>query len=225
MSNIKVMLSAAFKEAYLELLPQFERASGHKVESLWVASVQMMSRLKGGEAVDLVILSAASLDELRKAGIVAERTDLVKSGIGVAVKAGAPRPDISSGEAVKRAVLAAKGVAYSTGPSGLYLVRLFQRMGIADQIKHKVTQTQGHPSGGVVARGDAEIAFQQISELLPVPGIELVGPLPPDIQEITVFAAGLHANAKSPDAAKALVKFLTSPVAAPVIRSKGMEPA
>jgi molybdate transport system substrate-binding protein len=225
MSNIKVMLSAAFKEAYLELLPQFERASGHTVESLWVASVQMMSRLKGGEAVDLVILSAASLDELRKAGIVTERTDLVKSGIGVAVKAGAPRPDISSGAAVKRAVLAAKGVAYSTGPSGLYLVGLFQRMGIADQIKHKVTQTQGQPSGGVVARGDAEIAFQQISELLPVPGIELVGPLPPDIQEITIFAAGLHAHAKSPDAAKALVKFLTSPVAAPVIRSKGMEPA
>lgn len=223
--NIKVMLSAAFKEAYLELLPQFERASGHTVESLWVASVQMMSRLKGGEAVDLVILSAASLDELRKAGIVTERTDLVKSGIGVAVKAGATRPDISSGEAVKRAVLAAKGVAYSTGPSGLYLVGLFQRMGIADQIKHKVTQTQGQPSGGVVARGEAEIAFQQISELLPVPGIELVGPLPPDIQEITVFAAGLHAHAKSPDAAKALVKFLTSPVAAPVIRSKGMEPA
>jgi molybdate transport system substrate-binding protein len=225
MSNIKVMLSAAFKEAYLELLPQFERASGHTVESLWVASVQMMSRLKGGEAVDLVILSAASLDELRKAGIVTERTDLVKSGIGVAVKAGAPRPDISSGAAVKRAVLAAKGVAYSTGPSGLYLVGLFQRMGIADQIKHKVTQTQGQPSGGVVARGEAEIAFQQISELLPVPGIELVGPLPPDIQEITIFAAGLHAHAKSPDAAKALVKFLTSPVAAPVIRSKGMEPA
>jgi molybdate transport system substrate-binding protein len=225
MSNIKVMLSAAFKEAYLELLPQFERASGHTVESLWVASVQMMSRLKGGEAVDLVILSAASLDELRKAGIVTERTDLVKSGIGVAVKAGAPRPDISSGAAVKRAVLAAKGVAYSTGPSGLYLVGLFQRMGIADQIKHKVTQTQGQPSGGVVARGEAEIAFQQISELLPVPGIELVGPLPPDIQEITIFAAGLHAHAKSPDAAKTLVKFLTSPVAAPVIRSKGMEPA
>ncbi len=225
MSNIKVMLSAAFKEAYLELLPQFERASGHTVESLWVASVQMISRLKGGEAVDLVILSAASLDELRKAGIVTERTDLVKSGIGVAVKAGAPRPDISSGAAVKRAVLAAKGVAYSTGPSGLYLVGLFQRMGIADQIKHKVTQTQGQPSGGVVARGEAEIAFQQISELLPVPGIELVGPLPPDIQEITIFAAGLHAHAKSPDAAKTLVKFLTSPVAAPVIRSKGMEPA
>jgi molybdate transport system substrate-binding protein len=219
------MLSAAFKEAYLELLPQFERASGHKVENLWVPSVQMMTRLKGGEAVDLVILSAAALDELRKAGIVADRTDLARSGVGVAVKAGAPKPDISSGEAVKRAVLAAKGIAYSTGPSGIYLTGLFQRMGIADQIKSKVKQTQGVPAGSVVASGEAEIAFQQVSELLPVPGIVLVGPLPPDIQEITIFSAGLHLAAKQPAAAKALVKFLKSPAAAPVIRKKGMEPA
>jgi molybdate transport system substrate-binding protein len=219
------MLSAAFKEAYLELLPQFERASGHKVENLWVPSVQMMNRLKGGEKVDLVILSAAALDELKKAGIVSERFDLVKSGIGIAVKSGAPKPDISSGEAIKRAVLAAKGIAYSTGPSGIYLTGLFQRMGIADQIKSRVKQTQGVPAGSVVASGEAEIAFQQVSELLPVPGIELVGPLPPDIQEITVFSAGLHAAATAPVAARALVKFLKSPAAAPVIRKKGMEPA
>ncbi len=219
------MLSAAFKEAYLELVPQFERASGHKVESLWVPSVQMMTRLKGGESVDLVILSAASLDELRKAGLVSDRTDLARSGIGVAVKSGARRPDISSGEAVKRAVLAAKGIAYSTGPSGIYLMGLFQRMGIAEAIKSKVKQVQGEPAGGVVARGEAEIAFQQVSELLPVPGIDLVGPLPADIQQITVFSAGLHAAAKQPDAARALVKYLTAPAAAPVIRKKGMEPA
>jgi molybdate transport system substrate-binding protein len=225
MSEIKVMLSAAFKEAYLELVPQFERASGHKVESLWVPSVQMMTRLKGGESVDLVILSAASLDEIRKAGLVSDRTDLARSGIGVAVKSGARRPDISSGEAVKRAVLAAKGIAYSTGPSGIYLMGLFQRMGIAEAIKSKVKQVQGEPAGGVVARGEAEIAFQQVSELLPVPGIDLVGPLPADIQQITVFSAGLHVAAKQPDAARALVKFLTAPAAAPVIRKKGMEPA
>jgi molybdate transport system substrate-binding protein len=225
MSEIKVMLSAAFKEAYLELVPQFERASGYKVESLWVPSVQMMTRLKGGESVDLVILSAASLDEIRKAGLVSDRTDLARSGIGVAVKSGARRPDISSGEAVKRAVLAAKGIAYSTGPSGIYLMGLFQRMGIAEAIKSKVKQVQGEPAGGVVARGEAEIAFQQVSELLPVPGIDLVGPLPADIQQITVFSAGLHVAAKQPDAARALVKFLTAPAAAPVIRKKGMEPA
>ena len=224
-TKIKVMLSAAFKEAYLELVPQFERGTGHKVESLWVPSVQMMSRLKGGETVDLVILSAASLDALRNAGLISDRTDLARSGIGVAVKSGARKPDISSGEAVKRAVLAAKGIAYSTGPSGIYLMELFQRMGIAESIKSKVKQVQGEPAGGVVARGEAEIAFQQLSELLPVPGIDFVGPLPADIQQITVFSAGLHGAAKQPDAARALVKFLTAPAAAPVIRKNGMEPA
>jgi len=225
MANIKVMLSAAFKEAYLELVPPFERASGHKVENLWVPSVQMMNRLKGGETVDLVILSAAALEDLRKAGIVSERTDLAKSGIGVAVKAGAPRPDISSGAALKRAVLAAKGIAYSTGPSGIYLAKLFERMGIAEQIKSRVKQVQGVPAGSIVARGEAELAFQQVSELLPVPGIDLVGPLPPDVQEITIFAAGLHAKAPHPDAARALITHLTAPAAASVIRKKGMEPA
>lgn len=227
MSEIKVMASAAFKEAYLELVPQFERATGHKVVTLWVPSVQMISRLKGGETVDLVIMSAALLDELIKAGIVAagNRFDIAKSGVGVAVRAGAPKPDISSGDAIKRAVLAAKAIAYSTGPSGVYLAGLFQHMGIADAIKNKVKISQGVPAGSFVASGEAELAFQQISELLPVPGIELVGPLPADIQKITVFSAGLHIGAKAPDAARALVEFLTAPAAAPITRKKGMEPA
>lgn len=225
MATIKVMASAAFREAYLELVPQFERASGHTVTTLWVPSVQMMSRLKGGETVDLVILSAASLDELVTAGIIANRVDLARSGIGIAVRAGAPKPDIRSGEAVKRAVLAAKSVVYSTGPSGIYLAGLFERMGIAAQVKAKLKQVQGEPAGGVVARGEAEIGFQQMSELLPVPGIDIVGPLPPEIQQITAFSAGLHVAAKEPVTAKALVQFLTAPAAAPIIRKKGMEPA
>jgi molybdate transport system substrate-binding protein len=225
MSEIKVMLSAAFKEAYLELTPPFEKATGHKLSTAWVASVEMMQRLKGGEQVDLVILSAVSLDELKKAGIVAERFDIAKSGVGVAVKTGAPKPDISSGEAVKRAVLAAKGIAYSKGPSGIYLIKLFERWGISERIKSKVRQVQGEPAGASAARGEVELAFQQVSELLPVPGIELVGPLPPDIQEITTFSAGLHAKAKEPKAARALVDFFKAPAAAPVIRKKGMEPA
>ena len=225
MATIKVMASAAFKEAYLELAPQFERATGHKVENLWVPSVQMMSRLKSGETVDLVILSAASLDELIKAGIIARRTDLARSGVGMAVRAGAPKPDISSGEALKRAVLAAKSVVYSTGPSGIYLAGLFRQMGIEDQVKPKLKQVQGEPAGASVARGEAEIGFQQMSELLPVPGIDIVGPLPPDVQRITTFSAGLHARANEPDAAKALVKFLTAPAAARVIQKRGMEPA
>ncbi len=225
MATITVMASAAFKEAYLELVPQFERASKHKVNNLWVPSVQMMSRLKGGEKVDLVILSADSLDELIKAGIIASRTDLARSGVGMAVRAGAPKPDISSAEALKRAVLAAKSVVYSTGPSGIYLAGLFRRMGIEDQVKPKLKQVQGEPAGASVARGEAEIGFQQMSELLPVPGIDIVGPLPPDVQKITTFSVGLHARANEPDAANALVQFLTAPEAAPVIQKKGMEPA
>jgi len=225
MPEIKVMLSAAFKEAYLELTPPFEKATGHKLSTAWVASVEMMQRLKGGEQVDLVILSATSLDELKKAGIVAERFDIAKSGVGVAVKTGAPKPDISSGEAVKRAVLAAKGIAYSKGPSGIYLIKLFERWGISERIKSKVKQVQGEPAGVSAARGEVELAFQQVSELLPVPGIELVGPLPPDIQEITTFSAGVHAKAKEPNAARALVDFFKAPAAAPAIRKKGMEPA
>lgn len=225
MANIKVMASAAFREAYLELLPEFERASGHRVTNTWVPSVQMMNRLKGGETTDIVILSDASLEELAQAGIVAERFPLAKSGIGVAVRAGAPRPDISSGDGIRRAALAARSIVYSTGPSGIYLRQLFERMGIADEIKAKVRQVQGEPAGAVVARGEAEIGFQQMSELLPVAGIDVVGPLPPDIQEITIFSAGLHARAPQPAAARALIAWLKAPAAAPVIRKKGMEPA
>lgn len=224
MSNIKVMASAAFREAYLELLPEFERTSGHRVTNTWVPSVQMMNRLKGGETTDMVILSDAALAELIQAGVVAERFSLAKSGIGIAVRSGAAHPDISCAEAVKRAVLAAQSVVYSTGPSGIYLRALFEKMGIADQIEGKVRQVQGEPAGAVVARGEAEIGFQQMSELLPVAGIEIVGPLPHEIQEITVFSAGLHARAEEPTAARALIALLKAPAAAPVIRKNGMEP-
>jgi len=224
--EIKVMASAAFKEAYLELVPEFERTTGHKVVTIWVPTVEIMRRLKGGDTVDLVILAAGAIDELIKLGKIAagSRVDLAKSGVGVAVRAGAPRPDISSGEALKRAVLAAKSIVYSHGPSGVYIAGLFQRMGIAEELKSKIKQVQGEPAGAVVARGEAEIGFQQMSELLPVPGIDLLGPLPADVQQITVFSAGLHVGAKEPDAARALVKFMTAPAAVPVIRKKGMEP-
>jgi molybdate transport system substrate-binding protein len=219
------MLSLAFKEAYLELVPQFERATGHKVTTSWVSSVDVMDRLKGGEAVDLAIFSSKTVDDLVAAGIVAERQNLAKSGVAAAVKAGAPKPDISSGEALKQAVLAAKSVAYSTGPSGVYLIELFERMGISGRIKAKVKQVKGEPAGAVVARGEAELGFQQMSELLPVPGIDIVGPLSPDVQKITVFSAGVHRKSPVADAARALVKFLQAPAAHPVIKAKGLEPA
>lgn len=226
MSEITVMLSAAFKEAYVELVPQFEGATGDKVVTTWAPSVQIMQRMKDGETVDLVIVSAPSIDELRKCGLVAAdgRTDLATCGVGVAVKAGAKRPDVSSGEALKRAVLAARSIVYSHGPSGVYLARLFERMGIAGEIEGKVTRVQGEPAGAVVARGEAELGFQQVCELLPVPGIDLVGPLSADVQEITTFSSGVHARAKNSDGARALVKFLKAPAAAPVIKAKGMDP-
>ena len=225
-AEVKVMLSAAFKEAYVVLVPEFERSTGHKVVTIWAPTVEMMKRLKGGEIVDIVIIAADSLDELIELGKIApdSRVDLAKSGIGVAIRAGAPKPDIGTTEAFKRTLLAAKSIAYSTGPSGVYITSLFQRLGIADELKPKVKQLQGVPIGEVVARGDAEIGFQQVGEILPVAGIELLGPLPADIQRITVFSAGLHVGAQQPDAATALVKFFTSPAAAPVIREKGMEP-
>jgi molybdate transport system substrate-binding protein len=224
--EIKVMSSAAFRPAYRELVPQFEHASGHKVTTLWVLTVDMMTRLKVGEIVDLVIMAGSSIDELIKLGMLVpgSRVDLARCGIGIAVRTGAPRPDISSVESFKQALRAAESIAYSTGPSGVYLAGLFERLGLADELKSKVKQIKGGSIGAVVARGEAEIGFQQVSELLPVAGIDYLGPLPAEIQEVTVFSAGLHAGAQEPDAAKTLVKFLTAPVAKSVIKQTGMEP-
>ena len=225
MADIKVMLSLAFKEAYLELFPQFERVTGHRISTSWASTVDVMGRLKGGEAVDLVIFSSKTVGDLVAEGIITDRQDIAKSGVAAAVRAGAPKPDISSGEALKRAVLAARSVAYSTGPSGIYLIELFERMGIAGRIKDKVKQVKGEPAGALVARGEAELGFQQMSELLPVLGIDIVGPLSPDVQKITVFSAGVHRKSQVADAACALVKFFRAPAAHPIIRAKGLEPA
>jgi molybdate transport system substrate-binding protein len=221
------MSSNAFRQAYLELVPEFEKASGHKVVTSFVGGADLMKRMKAGENTDLVILPGNSVDELIKLGKVVpgSRVDLAKSGVGVAVRAGAPKPDISSGDALKRALLAAKSIGYSSGPSGAYLAGLFQRMGIADELKPKIKQAPpGVAVGDLIARGEVEIGFQQVSELLSIKGIDFLGPLPPDTQHITVFSAGLHVSAKEPGAAKALVRFLTSPASEPVIRKRGMEP-
>jgi molybdate transport system substrate-binding protein len=157
--------------------------------------------------------------------VAESRADLVRSGIGVAVRAGAPKPDIASAEALRRALVAAKAVAYSTGPSGIYLQGLFERLGVADNVNAKLKVAEsGKPVGDIVARGEAEIGFQQVSELLPVKGIDYVGPLPADVQHVSVFAGGVFAAAKAPDAAKALIAFIKAPQAVPVIKSKGLEP-
>lgn len=225
-ADIQLISSLAMREAVSELAPAFEAASGHKVRLLWAGSAAITKRIGEGEIADVVIAPASNIDKLLADGRLAgARIDIAKSGIGAAVRAGMPKPDISSAEALKNAVLAAKSVAYSTGPSGVYLADLFRKMGIADQIRGKVTQTPtGIQIGEVVARGEVELGFQQISELLHVKGISYLGPLPGEIQHMTVFSAGVHKAAPQPDAAAALLRFFTSPAAAPFIRKSGMEP-
>jgi molybdate transport system substrate-binding protein len=226
-AEIKVLASGAIKEAYLELIPQFEKASEHKVATTWAGTVDIKKRMAAGEVYDLVIVASPELDAFIREGkmVAGSRADLVRSGVGVAVRAGAPKPDIGSADALKKALLAAKSIGYSTGPSGVYLASLFERMGIADQVKPKLKQTQpGVLVGSIIASGEAEIGFQQVSELIHVPGIDFIGPLPADVQKITVFSAGIHSGAKEPEAAKALVKFLTAPAAVPVFKKHGLEP-
>jgi molybdate transport system substrate-binding protein len=225
--EIRVMSSNAFRQAYLELVPEFEKASGHRVVTSFAGGVQLMQRMQDGESVDLVITAGNSVDALIRLGKVVpgSRVDLAKVGVAAAVRAGAPKPDISSAAALKQALLAAKSIGYSTGPSGVHLVTVFQRMGIADELKPKSRQAPpGVPVGSFVASGEVELGFQQLSELLPVPGIEVIGMLPPEAQELTVFSAGIHAGAKQPAAARALVQFLSAPASVPAKKKNGMEP-
>ena len=232
-SDIKVFTSGAFTAPFLELVQQFERATHNKVETAFGASMggapdSIPSRLQRGEPVDVVILAAAALDDLIKQGKVmpGSRVDLVRSRIGMAVKAGAAKPDIRSIQGLKRTLLQAKSIAYSDSASGVYLSTvLFPRLGIAEQVAPKSRKVVGNERvAAVVARGDAEIGFQQISELLPVPGILLVGPLPPGAQQVTVFSAGIAVGAKEPDAARALIQYPASPDATATIIRTGLEP-
>jgi molybdate transport system substrate-binding protein len=226
-AEIKLLASAAMKDAYLELIPQFEKVTGHKVSAAWSSTPDVQKRIAAGEAADLIILGDSGTEELIKQGRLApgSRANFAKSGIGVAVRAGTPKPDISSADAVKRSVLAAKSVAYSAGASGIYLVSMLQKLGISDQVKSKTAAVKpGEPVGEVVARGDAEIGFHQMSELIRVKGIQILGPLPAEIQSITVYSGGIHSATKEADGATALVKFLTAPAAAPIIKKHGLEP-
>jgi len=231
-AEIKVMNSGGFAAAYRDLAPEFERATGNTVATAWgpsmgVAPDAIPMRLQRGEPVDVLIMVGYALGDLIKQGkVVADsRVDLARSKIGMAVRAGAPKPDISSVEAFKRALIAAKSIAYSDSASGVYVsTQLFQRLGIADEVLPKSREIKSERVGNVVARGEAEIGFQQISELLPVQGIDFVGPLPPELQKITVFSAGVAVGAKDPSAAKALIEFLASPAAVPAIKKSGLEP-
>jgi molybdate transport system substrate-binding protein len=226
-AEIKVLASGATKEICLELIPSFEKSSGHKVIPTWAGTADIKNRVASGEVYDIVIVAAPEIDTFIKKGkmMTGSRTDLMKSAVGVAVRAGAPKPDIGSSEALKKTLLAAKSIGYSTGPSGVYMARLFERMGIADQLKPKLKQVPpGVRIGTIIGSGEAEIGFQQVSELVHETGIDYLGPLPAEVQNITVFSAGIHTAAREPEAAKALIKHLTAPTAAPVIKKYGMEP-
>jgi len=230
-AEIKVMTSGAFTGAYLELAPQFERATRNRIvtatTSMGTGADSIPNRLQRGEAADVVIMADAALDELIQGGRVLadSRVALARSGIGMAVRAGAPKPDIRSVDALRRTLLEAKSIAYSSSVSGSYLSsELFPLLGIADQIGPKSRRIDRERVGAVVARGEAEIGFQQVSELLPIKGIDYAGPLPDEVQRVTVFSAGVAAGTKNPDAARALIGFLASPDAARVIAKSGMEP-
>lgn len=225
-AEITVLCSTAMKEVMLELIPTFERTSGHKLAISYESSNAILEKIKGGASADLVILTAETIADLARRGNVTagSRVDLARSGVGLAVRSGAPKPDIGSVQALKTSLLAAKSIAYTKiGASGVHFAGVMKRLGIAEQMKSRTVLVTGSV-GEVVAKGEAEIGVQQISELLPVAGIEIIGPLPGDLQKITVFSAGLYATAKEPEAAKALVRFLSAEAAVPVIRKKGMEP-
>ena len=231
-TDIHVMTSGGFTAAYNELRPDFEKRSGHTVKTAYGASMgnaadSIPSRLGRGEPADVVILARSALDALVKDGkvVAGSEVDLVRSSIGFAVKRGAPRPDISTVEALKRTLLAAPSIAYSASASGTYYeTELLKNLGIEAQVKPKSRRILSERVGTVVARGDAALGLQQVSELLPIEGIDYIGPLPAEVQRVTVFSAGVAVGAKQPAAAADLIRYLASPAAAPTIAKTGLEP-
>ena len=235
-AEVHVMISAGFYKVYSELGPAFERASGHRLvttrgPSMGDSPEAIPTRLARGEAADVVILDGGAADELGKRGLVRaqSKTELARSQIGMVVRDGAKKPDIGSVDAFRSALLAAKSIAYSDSGSGTYLSStLFAKLGVADQVAGKSRKVRGPPSGepvaAVVARGEAEIGFQQVSELINVPGVVFVGTIPAELQPGFSFAGAVTSKARQPEAASALMRFLASPEAAPAISKAGLTP-
>lgn len=221
---ISVVATPAIREAYAELAPLFET---DRVATTWVGTAELVKRLDSGEPPDVVICLSTLLDELMHAGKLAagSRIDIASSLVGVAVPAGAPKPDFGSPEALKKTLLAASTIGISTGPSGVYLNELFQRLGILDQVKAKFRKP---PPGGMVgellARGEAAVGFQQVAELVHQKGIDYLGPLPDSLQRVSVFSGGVHARSREPQAAGAFLRFLGAAEHAPVLRRHGLSP-
>lgn len=228
-AEIKVLTAGAYKSVVVAIQPEFEQKSGHKLVIDNDTVGALTKRVEGGEAFDVIVVSPGAVDDLIKKGkaVAGTRQALARVGIGVMVKEGAPKPDISSVDAFKKAVLDAKTVAYidpaSGGSSGIYLAGLFEKLGIANAVKPKAKLKQGGYVADLIVSGEAELGIHQISEILPVKGVTLVGPLPAEIQNYTTYAAGLSASARDAEAAKALIQALAGSMAAPVLKSKGMD--
>ncbi|MDB6084187.1 MAG: molybdenum transporter substrate-binding protein [Gammaproteobacteria bacterium] len=225
--ELKLISSMATREILGEIVARFQRdAAAHSVFMEAAGGVDVAKRVQAGEAMDLVVLASNVIDKLMSDNtlLAGSRVDLVKSGIAVAVQAGRPKPPIGSENAVREAVLAARTLSFSTGPSGVHLEMLLQRWGIFDRIRGRVVvPPPGTAVGSLVARGAAELGFQQTSELMNVAGIELVGPLPPEIQSITIFSGAISAACRDPAAARSLLSFMASPVVAGIKQRHGME--
>jgi molybdate transport system substrate-binding protein len=220
--------SMATRQVLAELVDAYQRQTGQRVTISSVGGVDAAKRVAAGEAFDVVILAADAIAKLIAAGhvLAGSKVDLVHSGVSVAVRAGAAQPDISSEDAVRAAVLAARTVSYSTGPSGVALAQLFERWGIAEDIKSRlVTPPPGIPVGSLVAKGEVELGFQQLSELINLEGITVVGPLPPAIQITTTFSGGVCAASTQAEAVRAMLAYMASPAAAEATRRQGMDPA
>ncbi|MBP7565204.1 MAG: substrate-binding domain-containing protein [Burkholderiaceae bacterium] len=225
-SALHIISSMATRQVLTDLIADYQKTSGAQVRLESVGGVDAAKRVQADEPFDGVILGSDALDKLIAAGKVAGRTDLVNSPVAVAVKAGAPVPDLGSEDAVRRAVLAARTLSYSTGPSGVALAKLFERWGVMDEIRERiVTPPPGIPVGSLVAKGEVELGFQQLSELINLPGITLAGNLPADIAIVTTFSGGVAATSQQPDAVRALLAYLASPAASDAKRRQGMEPA
>jgi molybdate transport system substrate-binding protein len=226
-ADITVLASNGVKAAVTELVPQFEKETGHKLHFTWGASNLLAKQVDGGEAFDIVVLTPALIKGLIQQGKVIDgsATDIARVGAGVAVKQGAPKPDISTVEAFKNTMLNAKAIAYTTaGQSGLHFISVTEKLGIAEQVKAKGKTIPGGAVAELVAKGEADLAVGLIPELAAVSGVDVVGPFPAELQNYIVLTAGIGTNAKEKAAAQAFIKYLTSPKAISVIKAKGMEP-
>lgn len=227
MATIRLLVSNSMRAVMDELIPRFEREQGHQVEISYDPAKLMMERIRRGESADVVILGGTAVEDLVKEGRVADasRRLIASCGVGLAVRAGAPKPGIGSVDAFKRALLAARSIAWTQeGASGMYFSKLIERLGISDEISKKAVRRPGGLIAELVVSGDAELAVQQIPELMAVAGVDVVGPLPGELQQVTVSSGGVFAASRQPQAAEALLRFLKTPGSAAVLKSRGHEP-